>query len=221
MVSLQFSCKQENKSEWIEETCDIIRRHNNVNLLSLRQENIQLKYIKESSIPYAEKRLGIIQELLNLNDKSKYNSAKLSEIFRKTYKICELKERPKMKSSQIEYLLSIQDLIKAGCLSTGPTSALVVPRQYSINNSKFVANKGDTVKIPIKVFPRIIYDINEFVLFDTLNFRVKTDNQGYFETPTNKLKIGENNIRNILYVKSLLTGETINLDIVDAEVSVE
>jgi len=218
---LQLSCKHENKSEWIEETCDIIRRHNNVDLLTLRQENIQLKYIKASSIPYAEKRLKIIIELLSLNDKIKYNPTKLSEIIKETYKICEIKERPGMKSSKIEYLLSIQDLVKAGCLSTGPTSALVVPRQYSIDNSKFSANKGDTIKIPIKVFPRFIYDINEFVLFDTLNFRAKSDSQGYFETPTNKMRIGENNIRNILYVKSLLTGETIKLDIVDVEVSVE
>lgn len=227
IILLSLSCNNTEKKESIEikELLESVIENNNYTLNIYKDANEFLAKTSVTNTQVCNMNLARIDELYKLNNQQDPNFEKLEEILEKfnedarTDRI--IKGFYKDRTNTIKYYTTLRKIIEYGDYLPGTLNEPRLLLPYSINNNKFVANVGDTIKVPIKTF--IERDITQwrYELFDTLNF-IKTDNdEGYFWIPTYNHQIGTSNQEIPIYSKNIYTNQTDRIGIVEIELTIQ
>ena len=221
-----LSCAQDKNTDnmAVDRLINTVCEYNNYSLNLSRDANEFLLNVNSTNSEKYNSNLFKIGELYRLNNESVLNHQKLLELvdyYNQNARIDrKIEDVSIIKSNRIEYYLALRRIIKYGDHLPGTLNEPRLLLPYAINNNKFYAIKGDTIKVPIKAF--IERDINQwrYELFDTLNFKTTEDNAGHFSIETRDKPIGASNEKLELFGKNIYTNKVEKVGTVEIELMI-
>ena len=194
------------------ELLKIAKESNNFSLSILRDANKFILQVSEKNSELLNSNISRIDKLYKLNNSHYIQSSELINVLKNHNQTVEERYQIKVKSDSIDnsvdYYVYLDKLINNGNLSPGTVNEPRLLLPYAVNNSKFHSLKGDTIKVPIKTFRERDVIQWSYEVFDTLNFKKISDNEGYYQIPTSEMKLGLSTQKVKIYGRDLFTGKT-------------
>jgi len=214
---LLMGCQMNEDVSDMERLADIIVEQNNAVLSEFKYYNDYAIMVKMNILESKDNRdlVERVSSLIRLNNSQKRSRAELVAFIElnnsqnSDYCRIEIDQNDIINNWDIsKYYMTLHEIIKQSCLSLGNIHESNNFLNLSVDNDDFYVHKSDSLIVKIRSFPQRTSGTFEYMLFDTLEFKLDGAYSGRFKFPVSNQDFGKYQKKIIVYGKDVFTGKT-------------